>query len=414
MGYFDSVMQAPALDYEEATERRGRLDSFVNDLPVPFQNVPEEQQAALRASGYVQQGDTSNFVTPERQLLAMQNERITALQGQLEQEAQQKLNNPLFRIGDTLADAGRLFLSPIFWLSGQDGTEYDPSQRIKTGYRQRFEQLESLRFQNAEKFLTARESRMSSYTTLLSNMRNMNAPLSSAMKELQDFAELTGQSDVFNSGDVNQINNLKNQMSVQKGDAYMYNNRVVPKNLYDTVDTYSEKFNTAVSGYRSAYEGYNRLVEALSFEGGIADIATVFSFMKALDPTSVVREGEFNVTATAGGLYDRLGTMLDKYKTGDLLPETVKREMATVARQLMESYTSSYDQLRNQYTGKASAIGFGSDEDINTFFGAPMPLPQPPNRGIFKSQTPTPLHVPVEVAPSVEDLVDKYLPNVGG
>lgn len=106
MGYFDSVMQAPMLDYDEAEKRRGQLDQFIAAQPAPFQNLSPQEQKSVQAAGFVpQQEGSANFVTPERQLLQMQNQRITALQEQMQAEAEKKMNNPLFRIGDTLADA---------------------------------------------------------------------------------------------------------------------------------------------------------------------------------------------------------------------------------------------------------------------------------------------------------------------
>lgn len=406
------------LDYDEAEKRRGQLDQFIASQPAPFQNLSAQEQQAVQAAGFVPQAEGSNnFVTPERQLLQMQNERITALQEQMQAEAEKKMNNPLFRVGDTLADAGRLFLSPIFWLSGEDGTEYDPSERVKTGYRQRFEQLEQLRYTNAEKFLAARDARMSNYTSMIKNMRDAGAPLSSDMKLLRDFAQHTGQMELFNRGDREGIQTLQNQMDVQKGDAFAFSDgRVIPAELYGKIDTDSTNFKRAISGYRSAYEGYQRLIEALSFEGGIADISAVFSFMKALDPTSVVREGEFAVTANAGGLYDRLQTKMEGYKDGDLLPDAVKREMYAVATELMNSYTNSYDQLYGDYSRKAQLLNF-TDSDIETFFGSRMTLPQPPARGMFLQQLGplrSNMNDPIDVSDDIDALVDEALTPGGG
>lgn len=413
MGYFDSVMQAPMLDYDEAEKRRGQLDQFIASQTAPFQNVSADNQALLQQAGFVPQAEGSNnFVTPERQLLQLQNERITALQEQMQAEAEKKMNNPLFRVGDTLADAGRLFLSPIFWLSGEDQTEYDPSERVKTGYRQRFEQLEQLRYTNAEKFLAARDTRIGNYTTMIKNMRDAGAPLSSGMKELRDFAYRTGQMELFNRGDLEGIQTLQNQMDVQKGDAIAFGvDRVLPKPLVDLINTDSKDFKRAISGYRGAYEGYQRLIEALSFEGGIADVSAVFSFMKALDPTSVVREGEFAVTANAGGLYDKLNNIMDRYSKGDLLPDAVKREMYTVATELMNSYTNSYDQLYGDYSRKAQLLNF-TDGDIETFFGSRMTLPQPPERGMFLQQLGplrSNMNDPIDLTPDLDDLVEEGL-----
>jgi len=417
MGYFDSVMQAPMLDYDEAEKRRGQLDQFIAAQPAPFQNLSPQEQASVQAAGFVpQQEGSANFVTPERQLLQMQNQRITALQEQMQAEAEKKMNNPLFRIGDTLADAGRLFLSPIFWLSGQDGTEYDPSERVKTGYRQRFEQLEQLRYTNAEKFLAARDSRMSNYTNMIKGLRDASAPLSSEMKLLRDFAQRTGQMELFNQGDAAGIQTLQNQMDVQSGKAISFaDGRIVPKPLYDLINADSEKFQTSVKKYRGAYEAYGRLVNALSLPGGISEVAAIFSFMNALDPTSTVREGEYALAAEAGPLWQKLTQLKEKYGKGEALPDKIKREIYEVSTALMESHTTSYTDFRETYAGKARNINF-TDEDVDTFFGKPMQLPQPPARGIFLQQlgpVRSNMNEPLDLTPDLDDLVNNAL-NPGG
>lgn len=410
-GYFDSLTQAPLLGYEEEARRRGQLDEIMAAQAPAFQGITPEQAPVVEQAGFIAGQNPGEYITPERALTNYQNERITGMQDSLRNKYQATLENPIFRMGDTLADVGRFFLSPLIFLKGEDMSKYDPSGRVQAGYRERFDQLESLRVQNVQKFLEARDARQANYLNMVTTMRQAGQPLSSAMKELKDFAALTGQLDAFNSGDPAAISELQSQMQVQKGDAFrLATGRVVPKSVYDKVDQYATDFTRNTAGYRAAYEGYNRLMQSLSFEGGIADIAAVFSFMKALDPTSVVREGEFNVTANAGGLWDRLTQIQKKVESGEILPEAVKGELAQVATALMESYTSSYQDLRNTYTGRAGYIGFDSPEDVDALFGAPLQLPEPPRRGMFLQQ-PSPNAPQPGVFDGIDDVFDKYMEN---
>jgi hypothetical protein len=413
--YFDSVTQAPILGYEEEMRRRGQLDEILAAQAPAFQGVTPEQAPMVQQAGFIPGQNQGEFITPERALTEYQNQRILGMQDSMRQRYEDTLSSPIFRAGDTLADVGRFFLSPLIFLKGEDMSKYDPSGRVKAGYRERFEQLESLRVQNVQKFLEARDARQANYMNMVTTMRQAGQPLSSAMKELQDFAALTGQLDAFQSGDPAAISDLQSQMQVQKGDAFQLSTgRVVPKSVYDKVDQYANDFTRNTAGYRSAYEGYGRLMQALSFESGIADIAAVFSFMKALDPTSVVREGEFNVTANAGGLWDRLTQIQKKVESGEILPEAVKGELAQVATALMESYTSSYQDLRNTYTGRAGYIGFDSEDDINALFGSPLQLPGAPSRGMFLNQPkPNPPPQP-GFFDGIDDVFDKYMGDSGG
>jgi hypothetical protein len=416
-GFFDSVMSAPALGYEDGETRRGQLDNFINTLPAQFQGVTPEQAPLVQSAGYVpQEGNPGNYITPERQLLTLQNQRITALQGQLQQEAEKKLNNPLFRVGDTLADAGRLFLSPIFWLGGQDGTEYDPSERVRTGYRARFEQLEELRYNNAQKFLDARTTRLTNYQAMAKNMRDLSAPMSSEMQALRDFALLTDRMDDFNSGDPARLSQLRLDEQLDKGEAFRFNGLVLPKPLYDTARDFGNKFESATSGYREAVEGYERMMTSLDGQGGVRDIAAIFSFMKMLDPRSVVREGEFQVAASAGGLFDRLSVLMEKNKDGTYLSETVKKEMRELSTELLRSYEGTYQTLRDRYERNLGAIGFTGDEQptgqshLETILGPRSSVDY--SRYVQPGPIPGPIVVPEnEQDPDTVDLVNRY---VGG
>ena len=232
------------------------------------------------------------------------------------------------------------------------------------------------------------------------------------MKLLRDFAQRTGQMDLFNQGDAAGIQTLQNQMDVQKGDAFAFQDgRVIPSELYGKIDSDSKDFKTASKFYRSAYEGYARLLESLSFDGGIADIGTVFSFMKSLDPNSVVRESEFDLPTNAGGIYAKMQAVEDRYKKGELLPDQVKQEIYELSSEIMNSYTSSYHALYDDYARKAKNLNF-TDNDVQTFFGQRMTLPQPPARGMFLQQLGpirSDMNEPVDLTPDLDDLVNSAL-----
>lgn len=114
---------------------------------------------------------------------------------------------------------------------------------------------------------------------------------------------------------------------------------------------------------------------------GVLDIALIFKFMNALDPSSVVREGEFALAADAGGYVDGIGGLLDKVLIGQMLPEEGMKEMVTFMaavhngkRKLNLEAKNRYKNLLNQtyYGGKgadkvSNLIGssFASTEKID-------------------------------------------------
>ena len=64
---------------------------------------------------------------------------------------------------------------------------------------------------------------------------------------------------------------------------------------------------------------------------GAADISLIFSYMKMLDPRSVVREGEFLVARKTGGPADYLLSYLNRLKDGSILTDGVRRSFRDMA-----------------------------------------------------------------------------------
>jgi hypothetical protein len=76
---------------------------------------------------------------------------------------------------------------------------------------------------------------------------------------------------------------------------------------------------------------------------GAADIAGIITFMKALDPGSVVREGEFQTAATVGGILDSFKSTFEGYKSGQRLTDAQRQELANAMRVAAEVAANSYN-----------------------------------------------------------------------
>lgn len=74
---------------------------------------------------------------------------------------------------------------------------------------------------------------------------------------------------------------------------------------------------------------------------GPASIAIVYKFMKSLDPTSVVREGEFATAANAGGVPDNIMNAYNRLLKGDRLPPNVIADFERTAKELANTASDS-------------------------------------------------------------------------
>jgi hypothetical protein len=105
--------------------------------------------------------------------------------------------------------------------------------------------------------------------------------------------------------------------------------------------------------------------------GGPGDLATVYEFMKALDPTSVVRETEYASAAKSGnifaGIYARFNGYLNP--NGGFLPDQVKTAFQSIIDSKLKVQQNLYDQTIAQYKQMAVSQGLNPNNvttNLNT------------------------------------------------
>lgn len=108
----------------------------------------------------------------------------------------------------------------------------------------------------------------------------------------------------------------------------------------------------------------NDLAKLQKMPSGPASIALVFKFMKALDPTSVVREGEFATAENSAGVPEGVRNMYNRFMNGERLGENQIQQFVATAQGLSNSaveasrteignYLQVYgDSLPTQFTDK--------------------------------------------------------------
>jgi hypothetical protein len=69
-------------------------------------------------------------------------------------------------------------------------------------------------------------------------------------------------------------------------------------------------------------------------EGPAAEIATLYQFIKQLDPGSVVREGEVSLSTQGMSYFDRLGLAYKKVADGGVVSRDMKQDLIDTARKL--------------------------------------------------------------------------------
>jgi len=101
--------------------------------------------------------------------------------------------------------------------------------------------------------------------------------------------------------------------------------------------------NPNVKAFESAATQSLNLLSALSEPGGAGDMAGIFTFMKTLDPSSVVRESEFELAATTSGVFD-WRPIWDRLNKGSKLTPTQRKQFKDLWRQFIKNSASLYDK----------------------------------------------------------------------
>ena len=131
--------------------------------------------------------------------------------------------------------------------------------------------------------------------------------------------------------------------------------------------------------FTTTQTAFQRITAAAKDQTGASDIAMVYGFMKMLDPTSAVREGEYATAENAAGIPAQVRTMWNKVVDGQRLDPTTRRDFLQQASRQYAEQRTGYDQIRTQYEQLAEQYGFDpSDIAIDLTIGIPAPDPNNP------------------------------------
>lgn len=104
-------------------------------------------------------------------------------------------------------------------------------------------------------------------------------------------------------------------------------------------------------------DNYQKVVSGAELGSGVGDLAIVYGYMKMLDPTSVVREGEFATAENAGGIPEWIRNSYNKAATGERLSDDLRQEFIDGADSIYQPALDRYQEAYSYYSNIASAAG---------------------------------------------------------
>jgi hypothetical protein len=109
--------------------------------------------------------------------------------------------------------------------------------------------------------------------------------------------------------------------------------------------------------YQKFGDAWGRIQEAATNPSAANDIALIFAYMKILDPTSAVREGEFATAANAGGIPQRVWARYNNLMRGEKLNPEQRGDFLSSAYGLVKSQHRNAQRVVDRYARLASGYG---------------------------------------------------------
>jgi hypothetical protein len=114
---------------------------------------------------------------------------------------------------------------------------------------------------------------------------------------------------------------------------------------------------------------------------GPADIALVFSYMKLIDPTSSVQQGEQANAANAGGVPARVWGYYNSLRGEGTMDQETRDQFVAAATDIYNNAKTPYDTAVEYYTGLSSQLGYDPTQVIGFergYTGSPYVSSTPP------------------------------------
>ena len=128
-----------------------------------------------------------------------------------------------------------------------------------------------------------------------------------------------------------------------------------------------------VKNFADVRSSYEKIKEVAKKPSAAGDISMIFSYMKMLDPGSVVREGEQASAQNAAGVPDRVRNLYNNLITGERLNPKQRKDFMDRAEDLYSAQQRIVSGIEKEY--KTYATEYGTRPYL--VIGAPSQAIQP-------------------------------------
>lgn len=144
--------------------------------------------------------------------------------------------------------------------------------------------------------------------------------------------------------------------------------------------------------YQQTVSKAKQIRNAVNNPSGFKDVAAIYSFMKALDPESVVRESEYATAAGVGSLATKISNALSKQVSGKMLTQEQRKELLEIAEDMEKIAGENLYQYSKPVITAAKSKGapldqiFDDPNKIQSFGLEEQALQSAPSQNVLSGQ----------------------------
>lgn len=117
---------------------------------------------------------------------------------------------------------------------------------------------------------------------------------------------------------------------------------------FEAEEKLRKEYTNRTKNFAELERAFDTIAVSSSDATGAGDVALITSFMKMLDPGSVVRETEFATARDTAGLFSQLQNVFTKVNTGEFLTPGQRKGFSSLAKKYMSAAKNSESKVRKQ------------------------------------------------------------------
>lgn len=119
---------------------------------------------------------------------------------------------------------------------------------------------------------------------------------------------------------------------------------------FDTEKKLRDEFVAQSKDYKTIQSAWRSIRTSGSEASAAGDMSLIFGFMKLLDPTSTVREGEYANAQNAAGVPDRVAAAYNKAINGKILADAQRKDFLNQAKKQYNSRLAEHNQIKQEFS----------------------------------------------------------------